>query len=887
MILLSLLGRSQQIISGSSKKLLFSVPYRTYDLALYANGNTVLREMAKDVIKEPWQVRILVSLKVSWVIYQQGDKNQLSIFFIKPVISGDNIYRRFPISDVLLPSKVNLKLKWANRLDTTSFSEAAVNSNFLSTQDSLLCSFPVPSFDPTVDTLMISDVELFYDSLGVVTFKKRLDLINDYYAAGLILDSLKQTCTSIDLNEPASLPANFIRIEEFNKLVQRIHERDFQGTLILDGFDPCSLSEKYSSIYKCSRSLTFTFMDELKKAGAIPWQGDIDILAGYFTDRVLLYIRRSMLMDKLQSNMYQDFLDHSFDNSSFPAEENITGMLFSKMYPDASRDTIAEYVSGRIYNSYREKAGQLMQQNQYSEAFSIMEHSRRLVERIPFIRGVLSDDSLQSKAAYGIYNSYTGIARECIINRKYSMADSYLAKANQYAIEHATLIGSDSLYLAVFSELFFLRNSECDLLLEQMKFAEALDCYQSFEIKYNDRDLKFVRNQLDEKKTRARAGLFHECVKRLEDALMVNQKDTVIFYYEQALLYRNGIGGIGLTFNKLDSLAPAVARIRIERFFNSGALALGQRQYTHAQNLFAEVKVISDKYGIARDPKFDSLFRQTMKYCLIIQLSTAQKKIWANQFDSAMVSLDAIKTTGFNYGLSDDQVFSAAINNFMTKISEQHCRNLRDSVNLQIIRADRSIASKNYLKASGYLKMALTFIASTNECMFSYDQIRDTLAKYSQAADYQQKLLDAYSKVASGNYDAAVFELNENEQTYQLNCLDRFGLLFEGVYDFISQRANPYLTERAISFYFDRGNRKEALRYLRLLRIQEYPCRNTVQIQNQLGKTLAIDDYQVNPKETALRLVELYTANDVWYNVFRSSFLNEWKSLSKKASVEK
>ncbi len=873
---------AQQVVSRSSVPMKFRVPYHNSDGRIN-NNNVVLREMAKDVVREPWQVKIQVTFKLSLIITRQEDITRLSIYFTNPVLSGDNKFRGFPVSDVLLPPNISMKLKWANRLDTTSFSEASITGRSLDKDDGLVGSFPIATFDPQVDTLIIRDAVLSYDSMAVLAFKERLELIHDYYASVLLLDSLDQMAADIQPDNPAVLPLNYLRIEEFNKVIARIEDRKFPATLLNGGFDPGRFIVKYNAMYRQSRTLTYNFIDELKKAGDILWNRNIDSLAGYFTGRVLSYVRRSKLMDQLQSRIYQEWLDHCFDKSSFPPGENVIGMLLLKMYPAARTDTVAGFVSGRIYASYRARAEQLMNQHQHAEAFSMMDHARRFIEKNPPNHGVVPDNDLLSNAAYGIYNAYTSIAQECIRNRQYNMADTYLAKADLYAREHTSLIGSDSLYLAVFSGLFFLRNSDCNMLLDQQKYAEALACYRGLEIKYTESDLVFVRKHLDDKEDQARKGIFRESVMRAGEALQHHQPDTAIYYYEQASQLRNESKGHGWASGKLDSLASDIASIRMEQLFNAGSFALEQRKYTLALSQLTEAGTLSEKYGIERDRTFDSVYRCAMKYCLIVQLSAAQKKIWANQFDSAYAALEKTKSTGFNYGLTADPDFSAALSRFEAKIRDQQCRNLRDSVSFQLIRADRSIALKNYLNATACLQQALAFCSLSGECRFSDKPIRDTLAKYISAANYQQKLADANAHSASGDYAQTVYELDENEQAYLRSRLDRVGIILEGVYDFISQRSNPYLTERAAVFYLGRGNSREAMRFLRLLRIQEYPVRSAASIQTQVGRALAMVDYAVNPKDAAMHLVEQYTSGDTWYDEFRKAYLDEWNRMAKKA----
>lgn len=867
--------QAQKVVSFTTKMLDYRIPYRPDEGSAYYCGNSLLKELAKDVLREPWLVNIHISCRLGLTIMKDDAGDRLVISLKARTIGGDTVFRRFPLTGVLFPSRLSLKLRWANRADTSGFTEESLQWKPVSISDSLVCLLHVAPFDPSLDTLLVRDVEFSYDSLALQVFLDRIALIHDYYASVSLLDSLQRFTANLQLDDVRLLPVNYLKAEELSRMIERVAERDFPGSLLRDGYDPLRLMDEYSRVYKHSRSLVFNLVDKVHSTGVIDRGGDAGRLAEYFTSRVLSYVQRSFLMDQQQGRIYSDCLDSLFNRSGFPREEHIAARILSKMFPDAGRDTIAAYISRQIYASYQGTAQRLMEQNRFAEAFSLLGNGKLFVARNPYLKDYPTDDRLQSQAAIGIWNSYLGIASACIKGHKYDMAGGYLAKADRYAVANAGYIKDDSAYRVLFSELFFLRNTDCDRLLEQKKYTEALDCYQQFERNYSVRDLSLVGATLDEKISLARSGLAKQSVQLSEDALQKKDADTALFYYERATALLRESGMQGPSAARVDSLAPVMARIRYDHVFNDGTLALEKRQFTLSVTLFREAITLADANGIARSLEFDSLYRQAMKKYLIVQLSAAQKKIWNNQFDSAEMALSRTMETGEGFGLLDEPDFDASLENYRVKIREQQCRNLSDSVDLRMIRADRAIALRNYVNALAYLGQALDFIRTMPVCGIAVQPVMDTISKYGEAAAYQQKLADVRSHVATGDYSGAVRELDESEKDYK-NCrLSRFGLSFQSAADFIRERGNPYLTEKAVAFYAALGDDRTALGFLLMAYEQGLTAGRLDAIQEQLGRNFAAGDNRDGALGHEAKDPGSYVPEGKWFDAFRRSYTRE------------
>jgi hypothetical protein len=124
----------------------------------------------------------------------------------------------------------------------------------------------------------------------------------------------------------------------------------------------------------------------------------------------------------------------------------------------------------------------------------------------------ITEDEILHEAAKGIYNSFIGIAKTCLEGRNYPMAENYLEKAVDYRIRNGGIVFSDSLYNSVFSDLFFLRLSDCDNLLAEKRYGEALSCYIYAEQLYDPNQCPPIRERLEQKKREAGFGLFLEVI---------------------------------------------------------------------------------------------------------------------------------------------------------------------------------------------------------------------------------------------------------------------------------------------------------------------------------------------------------------------------------------
>lgn len=450
-----LLLSAQEIVFHSVTPCTYFIPYSFSPGSEYSMENEILREMAKDLLKDPQHVKIAVNYSIQIELEKNQGDITLRIFCLNPVVEGDVLYRKFNISDVLLPPRIKFGVLWARKNNPEFFSISAFDEKIEKNASKMIIAGHVPYFDPGIDTLTVKDIKLYYDTLSLVRIKEKIQLINDYYASLIILDSLDVFHEPINLDDAGRIPAAFIQVEESDKILHRIMERHFPENLLGENEDFLNLMGKLQNTYRKARSLHYNFLDLLMASEAIPWHGDIRDYTNFFTSRILSYIRRAQLLGEQHGYIYQDYLDHRFSFNIFQDDRYITEIILAKMYPDANRDTLMGFLAKQLYHSYLGLASELIRSSQFAEAKALMENwnlfpaSRMYMADSIIIRKVLSETAL------GIYQSYLGVASGCLESKKPEMALKYLEKAQEYRQKHPDLIPDDLAYQKVYRDLIF------------------------------------------------------------------------------------------------------------------------------------------------------------------------------------------------------------------------------------------------------------------------------------------------------------------------------------------------------------------------------------------------------------------------------------------------
>jgi hypothetical protein len=841
------------------------------------NINQIIREIGKENLVDPTNVKIYLFTEVDIFISSSSDGSKTINLFLRNLKpTGLTRYRKFDISDVLLPDGLKLSACYRNKSDSNQTTTFFFPLDLPVKRDRPAATLQLPKFDPLTDTLVPGINGIIFNEEGLTRFINRIQLINDYYASSLLLDSLEKQISGIDADSVALLPGNLFRVEGISKAVKLIISRRFDSILIAGGDDPANVSARLREADRRSRSLVYTYNETLENTGAIPWDWDASETANVLVNGLMRYINLSSRMNDLNGALFQEYLRNYFMTNAFEPEDEFR-KLTSRMYPGLSPDSASAFMADAIFRAFVLKIETLIGKDEYAEAFDMLNVLGTFSETYHGTFDRSTVDSLESVAATGVFSSYLGIAQSCIEQGKFLMAENYMGRALEYRREYPLWIPSDSLYGKVFRQLFTRRLESCDALLGEGRFSDAINCYSTFEKSFNPGEIALVKDQLDMKVDSARRSLLDELVRYSFEAYNHKDPDSALWFYKEAVQVNSLVIKGGNRGNLPDSLTRLILPVKFDVYASSGREALQRRDYERAYRDFASADTIANRIGLQTDSLFRADFLSATRSHFLDEISLHTGYIWNNRFDSAYAWAAGLKREAEVAGLGNDSILAAGLNSYIAKIVKRRCSNNHEAAELLWVRATRNLDGGRYIIAFNQADSARMIINQNPDCNIQVPGISDSLWKYQPACNYQLLVDSLRTIVAVGDYSIAVPLMLNAERDWVKNHLSRFGFDTFRVYDFVRSRGNTNLTLAALNYYLGQAAPDEAFRYLYLLEIGGYQAKEARQIQSDLGTMFAKRDLGTDRESDPVARLQLLCGNDDWYDAFRKAYLGEWK----------
>ncbi len=867
LVILPSLGWGQDTLLHISGTLQGRIPYLP-DSAVAGTGNEILREIGKEILKNPPYVRIKIDANYNMFVVRKPDQAPVVRLEVTgEKASGHTVYRGFDISGVLVPSRLVLHIVHRSKADTNQSTTYPV---LLEDTSSSLSPAAVvlKAFEPATDTLLVTLEALWYTTDDRDRFEQRLDLVNDYYASGLILDSLGTDLDHPVIDSAAQLPERFFDLEEATRAVDLLRSRDFTP-LSLAKFDPDHVPQRLQECYRNSRSLLYNFTDLLDQTRIIPWDGDLNKVTRHAIDRLMRYVDFTARMNNLNGDIFREYLDAYYQEDAFPDESIVFGNLVQKMFPGIPADSAERYVLGQLYDAYLSTARNLVSDNQYAGAFLLLNTAKSFALRHPALAGRNGLSEMRSEAATGVYSSYLGIALACLGNQKFAMAETYLEKAQAYQSANSTLVKTDTLYEYVFYVLFERRLASCDALCASGSYQASLDCYREFRMIYSDQRADLAREQLNVRMEKALVGLFRQQGEQALQYLKKEQYDSAVLLYDLAL-------------GTLEHIQDTVPAHGLSDTLTSAILPW---KYEQAWQALADAKHILVQLGRAPDTVFIAEYREAHKNHILDDISLKTVYIWNDQFDSAYYFLDQLQASLPGAGLAGDSSIQAAMEHYRHRIDGKVCGNHREEAEILVIRAHRNLEGKRYPLALGQLRDAQQVRDAYPQCAIRLPGLEDTIRKYAPVADYvtlQAQITQAY---AMGNYSEVVLKKMEEGRRFNEELLSIFGLAYDSLPFLCSHKENPLLTREALKYCLSKNQPGDAFRYLEILRRQVPDPKQARDVQDSVGVALARAEYaRISSEHVQVRLKAM-TEGDPWFKYFESAWLREYKRLNSAKSI--
>jgi hypothetical protein len=220
---------------------------------------------------------------------------------------------------------------------------------------------------------------------------------------------------------------------------------------------------------------------------------------------------------------------------------------------------------------------------------------------------------------------------------------------------------------------------------------------------------------------------------------------------------------------------------------------------------------------------------------------------------------------------------------YRRKVDERICWNASESAEVFLLRAQRERELLDFILAASLTDSAVAVAKEFSDCDIPLRGVKDTADKYREVLEYQRMLKEVDVFVGIGRYRDAVNRFLEAESYNRVHEVGRFGVSIGTMFDYIKDRAIPDLTHEALLVYIARKDADPSLRYLKLLRLQDYPSESVKEPLEWLGKEFAAKDFAGRPDQDPVVLMGSYNGNDKWMKSFRMAYYKEAARLHNEA----
>jgi hypothetical protein len=517
MLLLSagLPARSQDTVFYGSFSGKFRTGYEPGGSSRYRNGNEMIYALAEDLIKPPAWLHIDLEFRITLSLVQHSPGlSSLLLTISEPLVTGDVRYRKFDVSPVMAPDLLMARIWVIHRNDSIPLQETDMPVKSWKEGNGLIEAGEIRNFNPARDTLVVHEASFYYSDKALAAFRERIRLVDDYFAAVFVADTLLRMGADVDFRDRSRYPVSFVFLEETGKMSGLLERKDFDNNLGLERYDPGGLAGKYDRLFKLFRSDRMTFNETLDKSDTIRTVIPVDSAVNTFLSGILRYIRWSLIVNDRGSRIYKEYLDNYFTEKIFPDDLAVLKKLLSLINPGKDPEMLMNELSVRIKGVYEKEAQRLLDRGHHAMAAELLENARRFIENDPYLKHDAADPVLKAKAAQGIYGSYLGVAGMCISNARYRMAMDYLLKAHRYRAEHAGFIPSDTLSATLLQQLFSRDVVFCDTLAARHEFSDAIECYTMYENRLDTAFIPLLHDEISLRKDMAMKGLLADSAGR-------------------------------------------------------------------------------------------------------------------------------------------------------------------------------------------------------------------------------------------------------------------------------------------------------------------------------------------------------------------------------------
>lgn len=839
--------------------------------------NFILQEIARSQQKSVQTTRIHLSYTLFLQVKQsENDQIEILVEIRRPYFNGDVFYRNINIEQILLPFSANFQCA----LECNKIPYVVIQDSNVSLQGSLgyyqviRKNFLISEFCHEW-TLGCSSIQLRWNTETIENFRQITQIINEYYASERILEDIEEQLQQIDMNKTDKYPFFAVIMSDLQKKIDQLKARQYAEKLELWKHDPIHFSERLRNIENRLISLKQLIAKQIEHFDRVLFEKAMHYKISQQFDSMLWYLDKSILFNPV-------FAPSLTEKAMWLAQTDqvdsaLTLLLYVVQFtfiPEYYKNQFLVYIP--IFMSITQNnVDALLTQEEFNQAEKIISKAIALTRHNDFKNYYNTFEQYLARAKYGLYRSILVVVERALEFKKVQLAYEYTKRAISYQRDNEQYIISPIEAQRYYKPIVNL----CMQLIDQFRSTKQFERAQ---------DLT--------------EWLHHVC-----DSLQP-------FCNQHILDSLHQLNTIDLFLKRLDDIARhiekkeySLARTRmhvLEEFMKQYPFLLQNQRYLELQKRLHE-HTLQQELSYAMQniqhgfwlPAWDALYHAKkiqMDYNLDAQSIDSLVQTIADDVINAFfldIERDSI--------LIDPEIIYGKILNFEQQLSllqvklsneqrtlllqvkfwcqDKICKKIAPHIEKNFKELDALIAKQEFEKAYQFIQQIRKAFDQYDYCHIHRQKLNDYEYRLNEALIYvhQQQLLKGFLMTSA--WESALKQIEILNTLASQPVLQNWNLKTYTVVDVVKQQKSIEFTLFAFEHLFELKRWDECFELLEILKKLNYPLKNSKNLQEELGKKIAVRDKLNNPTANYKLNILKYTEGDEYFSYFSKAYRKTWK----------
>ncbi len=859
LILFIITGINAQTIYEHSDTSRFLFSYKPY---IKSSNNNVLNQLALAHLKLPEKTSLTYSFRYRVSVnYRQSD----SLFIILDVktldVKGDKQIRDFNIEQLLEPSGYDVSFSLRDPVKGVIIQdrkEIVMNEGLVQ-----IASFPDSLWNAGVDiSLEINDIS--FTRQDYRTLELELAAIRDYYSSATLGDTLLKMIQN-ERRNPGELEEIIKTYITGIKGVHLLTQSLEVPSDIVPGVDPLNVAAKNKIIeYNLEE-----FVDHIVQSRKILLKGNV---YGRFADAYIESLAEANKLSQSVDYYSSPFYYRLYSNSITADQLNLAVDLFDKeVIRRINKGIDFNKLVNELMLAYARENNRLILERRFLEAVDLLTGAVKVLELSPFednAEGIRKELVL---ARQGLITSYIGIMQKALDKDLISLAEKYLAEVEKYTIKYNLTKEETGPFKEIYIRMANTYIQLGNIALNKNEYPVALD--------YFTKATALLEGNSGSLKERAENG--RQIAVRSQYDLIIKWVNILVAhgnykeaYSELAKAERFAQGYPDFYPDKWEVyvLTYKIAELHYKAILKQ--LIPYAKQPATLQRI-EELAVANEMYLKFQFPDYtvlDTLLSNMGISYLNSLFSQGRLKHWASQPDTALSLANEAFSLSARLSLNNNIRIKQQYMELVDLASETYCNKARGEYNSLINQAGELFKANKFVLARQKTNQARELVYQKSSCGMTTAAINKMLAQYQHQIKWDEMVTEAFKLLNSKKFQESAELIQQAESLYSFYKLDTAGLANIGYYDLAIKSDDREMLRHAISYQSSRGKPDQALHLLERLRMTGYTAEESVDLQENLARIIALRDKSETTNLNVKVMIESYTGGNKWYSRFENVY---------------